>query len=95
MVPGSMPRTTRFPSTTLSFVLEGCQDLVGDVEVGGDALDVVVVLEGFHELEDLPRVVLREPHRRPRDAGDLGVLDRDAGLLEGLADGRETPGGPS
>ena len=39
-------------------LVERGHDLIGDVEVGEDLLDVVAVLQGFDQLEDLARALL-------------------------------------
>ena len=78
---------------TGSALLEGVEDLVGDVEVGGDELDVVVVLEQVEEMEHLARARrVRHLDRRRRQPLRLGRVDRDPG---GFQRGLERRGGRS
>src|SRR5437870_6476438 len=61
------------------------EDLLGDVEVGGHALDVLEILERLDEPEVLARPLLVHLDRALGDHRALGVLDRDARALERLA----------
>ena len=54
------------------------EDLLGDVEVGGHALDVVEVLERLHEAQVLAGALLVELDRVLGDHRRLGALDRHA-----------------
>src|SRR5690606_22458991 len=57
------------------------EDVVRDVGVGVDLLDVVVVLEGLDEVQDLLRVLARDGDVLLRDLGDLRVADGEGGGL--------------
>src|SRR5258705_13519316 len=61
------------------------EDLLGDVEVRGHALDVLEVLERLDEPEVLAGPLLVHLDRALGDHRGLGMLDRDAGALERLA----------
>ncbi len=61
--------------------------LFGDVEVGGDGLDVVVVLELLDEPQDLLGLLALDLDVVLGQEPDLGGRDLDLGLLDGLEDG--------
>src|SRR5262245_52689482 len=86
--PGSYPLTSAAENKG-----PGTRDLshrlLGDVVVGVDVLDVVVLVELVPELQHLLAILEVEVDHRGRDVAGLGALSRDAGVLEGLADGLE------
>src|SRR4051812_35853644 len=63
-----------------------CEQVLGDVEVGGHALDVVEILERFDEPQVLARALLVDLDRVLRDHRALRGLDRNARGIERLAD---------
>ena len=66
-----------------SGLLEGVEDLVGYVEVGGDELNVVVVLEQVEQMEHLARAGrVRHLDGRRWQPLRLGRIDRDPGSCE-------------
>src|SRR5215207_5297752 len=62
------------------------EELFGDVKVGGDALHVVQILEVLDEPEVLAGALLVDLDGVLRDHGVLGAVDRQARLVERLAD---------
>src|SRR5690348_6967660 len=87
-VPGSMPSTFTGALSGL-----GLSELRGvDVEVGGDAGDVVQLFEGLHELENALRVGPFDFDRVLRHHGELGRIDGETlgaeRLLHGMEAGR-------
>ena len=66
--------------------------LLGDVVVGVDVLDVVVLVEDVAELEHLLAVLDVEVDVGGGDVAGLGALGGDPVLFEGLADGLEDLG---
>src|SRR4030065_351039 len=84
---GSIPRT-RMDSAGASPGLGEAGDLLfGDVEIGGDGLDVVVVLELLDEPQDLLGLLALDLDIVLGQEPDLGRGDLDLGLLDGLEDG--------
>src|SRR3954454_3266525 len=84
--PGRAPETSRPPRASGR---DGLQDLLGDVEVGVDALDVVVVLELVDQPEDLARLLLGDLDGALGDHGQLGRGVPQPAPLERVADGHE------
>src|SRR5262244_2739101 len=80
--PGSSPMTRRALGRG-----DGVEDLVRDVVVGVDGLNVVLLLESLDEPENGRSVLALHPHRRLGDHGRLGLENRHALDLEGVADG--------
>src|SRR4051794_37767597 len=68
---------------------DSLEDLGVDVEVRVDRVDIVLVLQGVDELQQLRGDRLVERDADLRQLRDLGRLDADAGLLERRAHGRE------
>ena len=70
--------------------LHRLQHLLGDVEVRPDVLHVVVLLERLDQPDQLLRGrLLGDLDRRLGDHRQLGGLDLEARVLDGLPDGRE------
>src|SRR5579863_6252833 len=69
------------------------EDLVGDLEVRVHRADVVVLLEGLDQAEELRGARLVEFDARRRALHDVGALDLDAPLLDRRAHRREVAGG--
>src|SRR3954452_5447795 len=95
--PAEPPTTTRSRRrssalvTSLPYPVPGrspdsLEHLVADVEVGPHVLHVVEVLEGVDELEHLDRDVVLQRHRDARHPGDVGRVDRQAGVRAGDPD---------
>src|SRR5215207_8067876 len=83
-LPGSTPRMSGF-GTPAASGLEAAERFVRDVEIGEEFLDVVMILEQFHELQGQLGVliaerdhVLRHFHHIGRRRGDS--LRRQGGL---------------
>ena len=85
-----MPRTLMEARRSVTGLREGGDLLFGDVEVGRDGLDVVVVLELLDEPQDLLGLLALELDVVLGDVADVGVGDLDPGLLDGLEDGLVT-----
>src|SRR5690606_19072772 len=66
----------------------GCQDLVGDIVVAVDVLDVVVILQGIQEAQELLGVAAFQAHLALGQHGHVGRGELgDPGSLQGLPDG--------
>jgi len=81
-VPSSLPADL--------FAHHNRHDLVAYVEVGVDFLDVVVLFEGVYEAEGLPRGAGVEVDAVLGLHRDLGVLVRDARIIERPGTARQT-----
>ena len=81
---------TRHRSSSRQTLLSrnGFENQLWNVEVRGDVLDVVVVLELLDQADQLlRRRLLRHLHRGLRDHRQLGGLDVDTGGLDRVPDG--------
>src|SRR3954453_590902 len=74
------------PSGFGSSACDALEDVGVDVEVRVDGVDIVLILQGIDELQELRRAVLVERHAGLRLLRALGGLDADAGLVERGAD---------
>src|SRR5512143_491024 len=83
---GSIPRTRMAFAGASPGLREGGDLLFRDVEVGGDGLDVVVVLELLDEPQDLLGLLARDLDVVLGQETDLGGGHLDLGLLDGLED---------
>src|SRR5215831_6779652 len=81
---GGCPMGGRIPSS-MSRRGDGVDDLVGDVVVGVDGLDVVLLLEGLDQPQHCCGVLALHAHGGLGHHVDLGLEDRHAGALETLA----------
>src|SRR5258706_6179232 len=88
-VPGSIPRTITLPPETPGSPGDLGEELLGDLEVRGHALDVVQLLERFDEAEVLACPVPVQLDMLLRDHRVLGAVDGDPGLLERRPDALE------
>src|SRR6266542_1349640 len=86
MSPGSTPITR----STLGGG-NGVENFVGDIVVGVDGLDVVLLLEGFDQPHHRRGVLALHAHRGLRDHVQLGCAHRHALALRRLADRRPFP----
>src|SRR5438876_2192458 len=76
----TLPGST--PSTRIVSLRELGKDFVGNVEVGEDLLDVVVLLQRVHQLQELPGILRGHRHDLRGHAGELGAQGRNALLRE-------------
>src|SRR6478672_3887372 len=95
--PGSIPITTCMETDSgpgLGCLLGGDfgHDLLGDVEVGVDLADVVVVFEGVEQAEQGAGVALADLDHALRLHRHLGGPDLHPGGLESLAHGAQVGG---
>src|SRR5262249_9515390 len=81
---GWTARPTRMPE-----LLSRGHGLLGDVVIGIDVLDVVVLFEELFEPEHLLAVLDVEVDRGRRDIAGLGALGRDPGIFQCFAHGLE------
>src|SRR3990170_3644904 len=81
--PGSIPMT-RKPGAALGG-RDGVDDLVGDVVVGVNGLNVVLLLQGLHQSQDSVSVLALRADRGERHHAHFGFQDGDLPLLQGPA----------
>src|SRR5690242_21040255 len=89
-IPSTRPVTPIAPTSPRDLFIGEAENLgrrelrelfVADVEVGGDALDLFVILELLHQLEHLLGGMAGNPHRVLGNPDHLGAGDRNLGRL--------------